>query len=147
MSQTVPWLPLDLTQDEVRVGFRLMILDLQTYFTFLDDRVQVAACQLSDSDILLKMQVGRWTTKTRKSEFVVTYRHLRYGRLSWRELIRGSWRAIRFRFWRAWFRGFWPLRVGWQDIPCGRHESPLDDCSDGVSWSGVIGIAFHEESV
>ena len=147
ISREVPLLPLELTQDEARVGFRLMNLDLHTYFTFLDDRVRVAARQLSDTDIMLKMRVTRWTRKTSKNEVVVTYRHLRYGRASWREQIRRFWRDLRFGVWRSWFRGFWPWRVGWQDIPCGRHESPLDDCSDGISWSGVIGIAFHEDSV
>jgi hypothetical protein len=140
------FLPVEITVEEAHSGFRVMILDLHTYFGFLDGRVSVAARQLSNYDILLKMRVKRWTRKTNKSETVVTYRHLRYGRASWREQLRRFWRDIRFGFWRSWLRGYWPWQVGWQDIPYGTHESPLDDCSDGVSWPGVIGIVFHENS-
>ena len=55
MAGTLPFLPLDVTEEEARAGFRVRVLDLRTYFGS-DEPVQVVGRKFSGTDALIKIR-------------------------------------------------------------------------------------------
>src|ERR1041385_6233714 len=125
ITHTLDVFPLDMTLEDQTAGFRAMILSLGDFVgPWPGENLKVAVRPLSDCDALIKL---RFTTRT--GEARVSYRHLRYGYLSWRQQLREIWSDILFGHWLRWLRGRLPGRVEWQHVPNGYYESPAANCT------------------
>jgi len=124
MPKTLPFLPLEITQEEARFGFRIMVLDLHSFFGS-GDGVQVAARKLSDTDVLIKMRAS--STKRGLHDF---YELIRFGFKA---------RVLRIR---------WPwTRPGWHALKPWAYDTPHADFSISLATPGIVGVPFHEDSV
>jgi hypothetical protein len=121
MARTLPFLPLEVTEEEARTGFRIMILDLHSYFG-LGDGIQVVARKVSDTDVLIKIRAT--SSKRGLHDF---YEHIRFGFVS---------KFLRMR---------WPwTKVGWQPMRWCHYDHPDSDLSRSLATPHVIGTPFPE---
>jgi hypothetical protein len=124
MSRTLPFLPVEITDEEARVGFHQMVLDLHSYFG-LGDGVRVVARKLSDSDVVIKIRAS--TPKKGVHDF---YEHIRFGYVTWILAVRLPW-----------------TKVGWRPLRWGRYHSPDADFTHSLAAPNLVGVPFHDGSV
>ena len=124
MTRTIPFLPLEITQEEARAGFRIMVLDLNSYFG-VGDGVEVVARKLSDTDVLIKM---RGTSSSRG--------------------LHDFYELIRFGFEARLLRIRWPwTEIGWHALKPWLYHTPDADFSVSLATPDTVGVPFHEGSV
>ena len=129
MASTFPACPLEVTQDEARAGFRVMVLDLRTYFG-PPEPVQVVARKVSDSDVLIKMRV---TSKKRGLHDI--YEHIRFGPRSAGSLCGGASMMSLVLTSRA----VWQRHVSWAG------PSMNSRSNDRAGADGGMTVLFHAE--
>jgi hypothetical protein len=140
MSQTLPHcFPTDISDAEASVGFKRHVLALEDFIGPAGDQIEIVGRKLSEADIVVKMkfEARRASEQTR-----ILYRHIRFGFPDLRGQIYGFYQGLRFGWWRSWLRGHWPWEVRWHHVAY--YELPTVDCSDRLSWRGIIGRPFYE---
>ena len=119
-TRTLSFLPLEVTEQEAAIGFRRMVLDLNSYFG-LGDGVEVVARTLSSTDVVIKIR------SSRKRDF---YEHIRFGFVPQFMNVRWPW-----------------IRIGWHALKPWHYEAPDADFSKSLANTDVIGVAFEDHSV
>lgn len=140
MSQTLPHcFPTEISEAEAIAGFKRRVLALEDFIGPAGDQIEIVGRKLSESDILVKMkhEARRTGAQTR-----IFYRHIRFGFPDLGGQIQSFYRGLRFGWWRAWCRGHLPWEIRWHHVAY--YEMPTADCSERLSWRGIIGRPFRE---
>lgn len=124
---------------ELSVGFNRHVLALEDFIGPAGDQIMVVGRKLSQSDIIIK---AKHEARLDGEQTSIFYRHIRFGFPSFGGQIYYFYRGFRFGSWRSWLRGHWPWEIRWHHIAY--YDNPGANCSERLSWSGIIGRPFHE---
>jgi hypothetical protein len=124
-TDTFPYFPLEVTEDEAAVGFRPMVLALGTISCIPSDACKVVARRLSESDVAIK-----WKGTNAGGGEHISYEHLRYGYRVPRVLrfLPKSWTKKKSEW----------NHLGWSRDPSKSPSSPYKYASE------YIGVPFTE---
>jgi hypothetical protein len=119
---TFEYFPVDVTEEEAKVGFRPMILALGVISCIPTDACKVVGRRLSDTDVVIK-----WRGSV-EGEPRLHYQHIRFG--------------FRARFGRA----RWPwTKIEWKHLGWSKSPESLDEFPYKFA-SQIVGVPFHEGS-